>query len=406
MAANRFGIPAQVHEECLTGLAAWRATIYPSPLCWAATFDPATRGADGRPDRVDHASPRGPSGAGAGARRRSRPALGSGRGDAGRGPVPRRSGRECVRPGTGERWRRRHAQALRGVLRIAGWSEPRAGVHGTARGRRRAPAPLRDGTAGRRPVGDERLHRHRRGSRRSRPCAADHVAARLLGVYRHGRGRLLLRRLPAHPPSRGRDGRGRSEAGARGWHRHRASVDQRLRGAAAHRHRRGVDRREGRGPGVDPRAAAEVRARAAGPGLGTSRRRRCRPGRRRVAGHRPGARQPVGGPALQPGDPPAAAGQPARGRRPPGRHLRGDARLLLVPAARAGPLPGHRPGRDDPHGPGGPRRRLRRHVRRGLLRARWQRRRDRERRGGRHGRGRLHRGAGRPCRSVRQRHLR
>ena len=41
MAANRFGIPAQVHEEILTGLAAWRATIYPSPLCWAASFDPA-----------------------------------------------------------------------------------------------------------------------------------------------------------------------------------------------------------------------------------------------------------------------------------------------------------------------------------------------------------------------------
>jgi beta-xylosidase len=40
MAANRFAIPAQVHEECLTGLAAWRATVYPSPLCWAATFDP------------------------------------------------------------------------------------------------------------------------------------------------------------------------------------------------------------------------------------------------------------------------------------------------------------------------------------------------------------------------------
>jgi len=40
MAANRFGIPAQVHEECLTGLAAWQATIFPSPLCWGATFDP------------------------------------------------------------------------------------------------------------------------------------------------------------------------------------------------------------------------------------------------------------------------------------------------------------------------------------------------------------------------------
>lgn len=41
VAANRFGIPAQVHEECLTGLAAWGATVYPSPLCWAASFDPA-----------------------------------------------------------------------------------------------------------------------------------------------------------------------------------------------------------------------------------------------------------------------------------------------------------------------------------------------------------------------------
>ena len=39
-AANRFGIPAQVHEECLTGLNAWGATIYPTPLSWAATFDP------------------------------------------------------------------------------------------------------------------------------------------------------------------------------------------------------------------------------------------------------------------------------------------------------------------------------------------------------------------------------
>ncbi|HEY3609029.1 MAG TPA: glycoside hydrolase family 3 N-terminal domain-containing protein [Pseudonocardiaceae bacterium] len=40
MAANRFGIPAMAHEECLTGLSAWQATIYPSPLCWGASFDP------------------------------------------------------------------------------------------------------------------------------------------------------------------------------------------------------------------------------------------------------------------------------------------------------------------------------------------------------------------------------
>ncbi|MET0133164.1 MAG: glycoside hydrolase family 3 N-terminal domain-containing protein [Kibdelosporangium sp.] len=40
MAAGRLGIPAIVHEECLTGLAAWQATAYPSPLCWGATFNP------------------------------------------------------------------------------------------------------------------------------------------------------------------------------------------------------------------------------------------------------------------------------------------------------------------------------------------------------------------------------
>jgi len=41
MAANRFGIPALAHEECLAGFAAWGATAYPVPLAWGATFDPA-----------------------------------------------------------------------------------------------------------------------------------------------------------------------------------------------------------------------------------------------------------------------------------------------------------------------------------------------------------------------------
>lgn len=40
-AASRFGIPAQVHEECLTGFATWGATAYPAPLAWGAAFDPA-----------------------------------------------------------------------------------------------------------------------------------------------------------------------------------------------------------------------------------------------------------------------------------------------------------------------------------------------------------------------------
>ncbi len=38
--ASRLGIPAMVHEECLTGLGAWQATVFPSPLCWGASFDP------------------------------------------------------------------------------------------------------------------------------------------------------------------------------------------------------------------------------------------------------------------------------------------------------------------------------------------------------------------------------
>lgn len=41
VAASRFGIPAVAHEECLTGFATWTATIFPTPLAWGASFDPA-----------------------------------------------------------------------------------------------------------------------------------------------------------------------------------------------------------------------------------------------------------------------------------------------------------------------------------------------------------------------------
>ena len=37
---TRTGIPAIVHEECLTGLQAWQATTFPAPLSWGASFDP------------------------------------------------------------------------------------------------------------------------------------------------------------------------------------------------------------------------------------------------------------------------------------------------------------------------------------------------------------------------------
>ncbi|MGV8967171.1 MAG: beta-glucosidase [Cellulomonas sp.] len=37
---TRLGIPALIHEECLTGLAAWQAATFPTPLAWGASFDP------------------------------------------------------------------------------------------------------------------------------------------------------------------------------------------------------------------------------------------------------------------------------------------------------------------------------------------------------------------------------
>jgi beta-glucosidase len=38
---TRLGVPAIVHEECLTGFTTLGATVYPAALAWAATFDPA-----------------------------------------------------------------------------------------------------------------------------------------------------------------------------------------------------------------------------------------------------------------------------------------------------------------------------------------------------------------------------
>lgn len=37
---TRLGVPAIVHEECLTGFTTFGATVYPTSLAWAATFDP------------------------------------------------------------------------------------------------------------------------------------------------------------------------------------------------------------------------------------------------------------------------------------------------------------------------------------------------------------------------------
>jgi beta-xylosidase len=38
---TRLGVPAIAHEECLTGFTTLGATVFPTPLAWGATFDPA-----------------------------------------------------------------------------------------------------------------------------------------------------------------------------------------------------------------------------------------------------------------------------------------------------------------------------------------------------------------------------
>ena len=44
---TRLGIPAIVHEECLTGFTTYQATVYPAAIAWAATFDPGLGVRDG-----------------------------------------------------------------------------------------------------------------------------------------------------------------------------------------------------------------------------------------------------------------------------------------------------------------------------------------------------------------------
>jgi beta-xylosidase len=40
LSGSRLGVPALVHEECLTGFTTFGATVYPAAIAWGATFDP------------------------------------------------------------------------------------------------------------------------------------------------------------------------------------------------------------------------------------------------------------------------------------------------------------------------------------------------------------------------------
>ena len=173
VAASRFGIPAVAHEECLTGFAAWTATIYPTPLAWGASFDPAlVRDMAGAFGATMHA---------VGIHQGLAPVLDVTR-DPRWGRTEETIGEDPYLVGTigtgyvrglQSAGRAGHAEALRRVLRLPRGAQHGAGLDGPAGVRRRHPAAVRDGDpARRRPLRDAVLHRHRRRARERRPAAA------------------------------------------------------------------------------------------------------------------------------------------------------------------------------------------------------------------------------------------
>ena len=224
MAANRFGIPAQVHEECLTGLAAWRATIYPSPLCWAATFDP---------ELVERMGARiGATMRRLGVHQGLAPVLDVVR-DLRWGRVEETLGEDPFLAGlVGSAYvRGLEASGIVATLKhFVGYSASRAArnLAPVSMGPRELAdvilPPFEMALRAGRPVGDELLHRHRRGSRRRRPGAADR---RCCATARASTGTVVadyfsvafLQTLHRVAGDLGGGGAAR----ARGRHRHRAS---------------------------------------------------------------------------------------------------------------------------------------------------------------------------------------
>lgn len=140
--ASRFGIPALVHEECLTGFTTLGATMYPAAIAWGATFDPELV--------KEMAYAIGSDMHAVGVHQGLSPLLdvvrdyrvGSGRGDVRRGPVRRRDARYRLRPGPPGGRCHRDAQTLRRILGEQGGAQSRAGADGAARVRGLSAAPF------------------------------------------------------------------------------------------------------------------------------------------------------------------------------------------------------------------------------------------------------------------------
>ncbi len=274
---TRLGIPAIVHEECLTGLAAWQAATYPTPLAWGASFDPALV--------EEMAREVGESMRAIGVHQGLAPVL-----DVVRDP---RWGRvdECVGEDP-------YLVGTVGTAYVRGLQD--AGVNATLKhfvgysgsraGRNHAPV-----SAGPRQLADVYLPPFEMAVRDggARSVMASYVdvdgvplhgklgaphrdPARAVGVRRRRRRRLLRRRVPrGHAPRRGRP-RGGRRAGAPGGPRRRAPDGRRLpraarRARAVRRARRGVGRPRRPAPaqpegGAGPARPGRVRRRAADDG--------------------------------------------------------------------------------------------------------------------------------------------
>ena len=329
------------HEECLAGFTAWRATAYPVPLAWGATFDPALveemAGAIGRDLRA------------VGVHQGLAPVLDVVR-DPRWGRVEETIGEDPYLVGTvGTAYVRglESAGLVATLKHFAGYSASRAGRN------------LAPGAGGRPGVRRrDRCRRSRWRCARAAParsctptprptaCPAAADPELLTGLLREewgftgtvvadyfGIGFLQTLHGVAGTPA--------DAAGARpdGRRRRRAAHREVLRRAAdrGRRARARSPRRWSTGRAA-PGAAPEVRARPARRGLAGPRDRRGgRPATSaaRPAGTGPPAGRGVGRPAAQPtACCRSPAGHPDRGGRPARRRPAGDARLLLLPQPR------------------------------------------------------------------------